>query len=651
MNGTTDLIGQLPNLTIISLSDNTFSGNPTWIAAPSGQKEIYLDHNRFTGPVPDFSGVTTLTNLNLAFNNFSGSLPSFDRLTELVAFFANGNQLTGSILSLSRSTKLFNFQAPNNQLTGSLPDLSNNPRMRYFDVGKNPRISGAIPASFFQLGGLMGLTLSGTNVSGTVGDGLGTMRSLIKIDLSNTAISGTLPDLSGLANMTDFDVSNTALTGPLLLNKNAVAHLCAVSGTKLCIPSISLDSLPHSCLENGGAQLASCPPTATAKASSPTSNASISDATQRVGGGSTGNTPLAAILWSVAGCVVAIAILGGFFLYRRRPRKLQSQHLRPDGGAPLAPNQAWNPSTYIATFKSNLPSSAIATQKSVGSQDGQSETSTTTISTKVNDIFMATERFLALQADEISCEVGQKIFVGELFADEWCRAFNLDTKQTGMIPFMILVPASSANYAMLAKSMLLSGRSRVSEHTPRTQSVSFPSLPNKAALESLKKLFSNGDINIEQYYAATVALGIDRDSGIIGVTRGSPSRTISSGSGSGLGSRRMKTMSPSGNRSASAGSREELSQSFPHLVMAYQDYPVSSPSDAHSGLLASRYTPNSQLQYPQPAMSASREMSSRRSMGGRSNEDSDICVVLPLGYADTMELHNKRKWNQNGGPW
>ncbi|MEM9835714.1 MAG: PKD domain-containing protein [Bacteroidota bacterium] len=92
-------------------------------------------------------------------------------------------------------------------------------------------------------GRVVGINLSGNNLSGPLPAELGTLTSLTSLDLSNNALTGTLPpnfaDLSGL---TQFNVSNNALSGcydeGLAASSNSAEELAA-GGTTYSRPAAS----------------------------------------------------------------------------------------------------------------------------------------------------------------------------------------------------------------------------------------------------------------------------------------------------------------------------------------------------------------------------------------------------------------------------
>ncbi|KVH92109.1 probable inactive receptor kinase At1g48480 [Cynara cardunculus var. scolymus] len=116
-------LGNLTQLTTLSLRYNALSGQlPTDIFSLVNLRNLYLQNNLFSGPIPDlFSPLGNLVRVSFASNNFSGNIPSsIGNLTRLATLYLENNALSGSIPDLNRpSIALFNVS--NNQLTGGIP--------------------------------------------------------------------------------------------------------------------------------------------------------------------------------------------------------------------------------------------------------------------------------------------------------------------------------------------------------------------------------------------------------------------------------------------------------------------------------------------------------------------------------------------------
>jgi len=144
----------LPNLTQLSLGNNTFEGHiPASLGNATRLTKIGLSSNNFTGTIPtSFGKLSGLTFLNLEQNHL---VAKDDQDWEFLDALANCISLV--VLSLAA-----------NNLEGSLPssigNLSSN--LTYLYLGGNS-LSGQIPHSIAKLSALTYLSLEVNNFSGT----------------------------------------------------------------------------------------------------------------------------------------------------------------------------------------------------------------------------------------------------------------------------------------------------------------------------------------------------------------------------------------------------------------------------------------------------------------------------------------------------
>nr|KAJ3420416.1 hypothetical protein HK105_005694 [Polyrhizophydium stewartii] len=219
-----------------------------WAEAGALEGRLYLDHNQFTGSIPDSLGkLTALTALSLNNNQLSGPIPSsLGNLAQLQSLDLSGNQLSGEVpSSLGSLTSLTALGFGTNQLSGRIPSsLGNLVNLTRLFLDTN-QFSGSVPSSFSKLTKLtnfncaipVGLfpTLDFGNNCCTSGYATCSNGVITGLTLSGANLTGSLsPLLSGLTNVTSLDLSNNLqLSGPLPSGLSKVTS-CNLSGTSLC---------------------------------------------------------------------------------------------------------------------------------------------------------------------------------------------------------------------------------------------------------------------------------------------------------------------------------------------------------------------------------------------------------------------------------
>jgi hypothetical protein len=117
-------LGKIDSLQVLSLRSNRLRSFPSDLSNCTSLRELYLNNNEFSGPLPsNFTAWPLLRKIDLSSNSFNGSIPpSLNDSTNLRYLRLQDNNLTGSIPSLSGiAVNLQNFSVARNNLSGSIP--------------------------------------------------------------------------------------------------------------------------------------------------------------------------------------------------------------------------------------------------------------------------------------------------------------------------------------------------------------------------------------------------------------------------------------------------------------------------------------------------------------------------------------------------
>ena len=217
-------VGQLANLTILDLSNNSLAGSlPTQIGRLNNVHTITFWQNSLSGALPSELGTVNsngapfeLKELSFSDNSFTGALPTELGLqTALQSLDVSNNSMTGylpSELGLLTGAEVVYVQS--NSLSGTLPPtLGDIAALRYLRFETNS-LSGALPTEIGRLGELLNLYAHANSLSGTLPTQVGGLRVNNVLTLNDNSISGTLPSELGQMNLLEtLDLYANQFTG------------------------------------------------------------------------------------------------------------------------------------------------------------------------------------------------------------------------------------------------------------------------------------------------------------------------------------------------------------------------------------------------------------------------------------------------------
>lgn len=202
------------------------------IGSMSGLEELWLQNNAFSGPLPDFTNLTNLYDLQLRDNQFTGIVPeSLKSLKTLKRLTLSNNFLQGSvpefknpIKELDIDVKLESFclnkvgdcdprvnallqivKSWGYPLKFAMNWKGNDPCSGWVGItcGSDGNITlvnfrkmglnGTVPEEFTLLPKVQTILLSGNNLTGVVPKSLSSITSLKELDLSDNNLSGEIP--------------------------------------------------------------------------------------------------------------------------------------------------------------------------------------------------------------------------------------------------------------------------------------------------------------------------------------------------------------------------------------------------------------------------------------------------------------------------
>ncbi|MGB3905249.1 MAG: hypothetical protein WBB22_10020, partial [Anaerolineae bacterium] len=223
-------LGNLANLTYVSLSSNGLSGNiPAQLGNLVSLESLYLNNNQLTGPIPTQLGnLGSLGYLDLSRNQLTGIIPpEIGDLGNLGLLMLHGNELTGSIPpNLGNLSKLWLLWLSINGLNGEIPsELGNLSSLQSLSLHTN-QLTGAIPPSLGNLSNLESLSFGDNHLEGDIPPEVGRLAALEELWLHDNRLSGTIPAQVGdLVNLTSLHLERNALEGEIPISITNLVNL------------------------------------------------------------------------------------------------------------------------------------------------------------------------------------------------------------------------------------------------------------------------------------------------------------------------------------------------------------------------------------------------------------------------------------------
>ena len=129
--------GGNPNLGVLRLFQNAFTGSLPNLAANQNIRYVEFNNNKFTNAIPTYRNLSKLTNLYLHNNQLTG-IGKFENLPALRYLYMHNNQISGQIPDFSECPRLYYLIMSSNNFTGyktgSFKELY---RIRYIDLSDN----------------------------------------------------------------------------------------------------------------------------------------------------------------------------------------------------------------------------------------------------------------------------------------------------------------------------------------------------------------------------------------------------------------------------------------------------------------------------------------------------------------------------------
>lgn len=227
-------ISTMVNLQSLRLGDNFFNGTiPSLFNSSSNLTVLILKNNRLEGPFPlSILSITTLTYIDMSSNQISEKLQDFTGLSSLEELDLRENRLDSSLPSMPKG--LITLSLSKNSFSGQIPKhYGQLNSLQQLDVSFNS-LTGTAPAEIFSLPNISYLNLASNMLTGPLQNDLICSHNLRFVDISNNRLMGALP--SSLSNESENRVvksdGNCLSSGSVVKHQHAVSYCTEAHGKR-----------------------------------------------------------------------------------------------------------------------------------------------------------------------------------------------------------------------------------------------------------------------------------------------------------------------------------------------------------------------------------------------------------------------------------